>query len=322
MINIAVLGLGYIAGRVCEGINYANNAKLYSVVSRDNNKGDTFKEKYQAVCSYDDYDAMLCDPLVDLVFICTPNHLHVEQIMNCFRHHKHVICEKPMVASIQEIEYLFEQAKKYNCFLMEAEKTAFTDLNVELLKMVEDGEIGKLESIVADYSYDVFASNYPKDHWAYNDIYGGSSYDVGVYPICFANYFAQAKIKDVKANNKYYPGFKCDFHMQSIIAYENDVKAIVHSSWLYTSKNRGTAFLYGTKGFIEVPAYWKLNKAILFKDGKETPILIPQNSDFQGEVEHASLCIEKGLLESPIMGKAATLEIMKVLEEANKDRLK
>lgn len=39
-----------------------------------------------------------------------------------------------------------------------------------------------------------------------------------------------------------------------------------------------------------------------------------QKSDFTGEIEHACACIENGIIESPIMSRMASLEILKVIE--------
>ena len=42
-------------------------------------------------------------------------------------------------------------------------------------------------------------------------------------------------------------------------------------------------------------------------------IVVEQKSDFTGEIEHACTCIESGLIESPIMSRNASLEILKVI---------
>ena len=45
----------------------------------------------------------------------------------------------------------------------------------------------------------------------------------------------------------------------------------------------------------------------------EKKIVVEQKSDFTGEIEHACTCIESGLIESPIMSRNASLEILKVI---------
>ena len=65
---------------------------------------------------------------------------------------------------------------------------------------------------------------------------------------------------------------------------------------------------------MEVPAFWKGTKAYLHKDGKVKEIAVEMESDFEGEVTHAAECIEKGLLESPVLGEAMSLEIIRVVD--------
>ncbi|MBR5317898.1 MAG: Gfo/Idh/MocA family oxidoreductase, partial [Lachnospiraceae bacterium] len=96
MKNVGIIGLGNIANRVAKGVLCSKNACLYAVASRSVDNAKSFANKYGALNYYGSYEEMLNDPKVDLVYICTPNTLHYEQIKLCFAYGKHVICEKPM----------------------------------------------------------------------------------------------------------------------------------------------------------------------------------------------------------------------------------
>lgn len=316
MKNFGIIGLGNIAHRVAKGILCSKKANLYAVASRNIEKAEKFKEQYSAEKACGSYEELLSDEMVDLVYICTPNALHFDQIMMCLSYGKHVVCEKPMVADEAQVKALFAEAKKRGCFLMEAEKTMFTPLNTKLKEMIQSGVIGKLQGIRAEYSYEVLA-DVPRTHWVLEKNMGGCSYDVGVYPISFSHFFASAMIKDLKAQSVWHPEFACDFGMQADIVYENGVYAFLQSNWFYTPEHKGSAILAGETGYIEVPAFWKGTKAYLHKDGCVEEIAVEMESDFEGEVTHAAECIEKGLLESPILGEAMSLQIIKVVEQVN-----
>lgn len=315
--KVAILGLGNIAKRVAIGMKQARNADLYAVASRDIKKANAFKKEFGIQKAYDHYDDLLNDDKVELIYICTPNHLHFEHIKMCVQHKKHVICEKPLVSNCNEIEALFTYANENKCFLMEAEKTLFTPLNIKIKEMIDEGVIGKLLSIKADYCYSILEEQLDSKHWVFDAKYGGCSYDVGVYPISFANYYASSDIYDVKASTATYQDFKCDFNMCANIIYQNGVIATVNSSWLYETPNKGCGYLLGDTGYIEIPAYWKGKDAYLICNGKKELISVAMKSDFTGEIEHAINCIEQKLLESPVLNKHASLEIMKVLEIIN-----
>ena len=114
------------------------------------------------------------------------------------------------------------------------------------------------------------------------------------------------------------PEFKCDFGMDADIFYENGIYANVRSNWFYQAENKGKAVLVGNKGYFEIPAYWKGNKAYLHEDGVVTEIEVAMESDFEGEITHVVECIEDGLLESPILGEEMSVQIIRVVEEVLK----
>ena len=147
MIRVGIMGLGQIAHRVAKGICYAENAELYAVGSRSLEKAGEFQRLYGAQKIYDSYERLLQDPQVEMVYICTPNHLHFEHIQNALRHGKHVLCEKPLVANAEQLKECFELARSSNLFLMEAEKTLFTPLNRKLKQLVKEGVIGQLRYV-------------------------------------------------------------------------------------------------------------------------------------------------------------------------------
>ena len=317
MINVGILGPGNIAKRVAGGINASSKANLYAVASRNYEKAKAFAKDFGAEKAYGSYEELLADAKVELVYITTPNAFHYEQIKMCLDAKKHVICEKPMVETSEKVKELFALAREQGCFLMEAEKTMFTPLNVKVKEMVEEGVIGKLLSIRAEYSSDCLA-DIPEDHWVLDKTYGGCAGDIGVYPISFAHYFAGAPMKEMNVQAFHHPDFECNFGMQADLVYGNGIYGFLQSHWFFTPENKGKAVLAGEKGYIEVPAYWKGNKAYLHKDGDVVEISVAMESDFEGEITHAAECVEKGLLQSPLLNEQMSLRIIQIVEAANR----
>lgn len=310
--KLGIIGLGHIAHRVAQGIQYAKNAQLYAVASRCADKAETFKNTYGADIAYSDYETMLKDTNVEMVYICTPNMLHKEHIMQALSHHKHVICEKPFVSSMEQLKECFTYARKQNCFLMEAEKTLFTPLNQQLKKMIDDGVIGKIRYIEAGYGADMKFSDDDMQSWLFRKEDGGSFYDVGVYPICYANYFADASLRHVQIMKRC-ALTGCDLMAQGMLSYENGVMGYVRSSWNMDFDNR--AIIYGERGHIVTENFWKNREAFITCGDETTTIQVEMKSDFTGEIEHAVECAEAGMLQSLILGEKQSEEIMKVLME-------
>lgn len=310
--KIGIIGLGKISRRVANGIMHAKGATLYAVASRNIDKAKAFQKEVIAEKAYGSYEELYQDEKVEMIYICTPNYLHKEHILLCLKHHKHVICEKPMLASHTDLEECFAYAKKQQCFLMEAHKTIFTPLNQKLKQMIKEGAIGKLSMIDARYCSYLDVENSDIGKWCLREEDGGCLYDIGVYPIAYANYFAQSALVDhhmmIRKAEKGYT-----LQAQGMLLYENGVMAHIACSWDCDMENKG--FLYGDQGYIVCEKFWKNTEAYLVKEGVTTRFHVEMESDFTGEVEHAIQCVEQGLLESPVLGYAQSKEILDVLEE-------
>lgn len=318
MKNVAILGLGNIAKRVAKGILCSPKARLYAVASRNLDKAMQFAKEYGSTTYYGNYLEMLQDSNVDLVYICTPNSLHYEQIKMCLKHGKHVVCEKPMVKNEAQIKELFAYAKSHNLFLMEAEKTMFTPLNQKIKTIINEGVIGKLHTIKAQYCCDIL-EDVDANHWVLNGEMSGCSYDIGVYPICLAHFYAASNIKDFKVDTIVSKDFQCDFGMDANVFYENGIYASLSCNWFYHIKDKGAALLIGDQGYIEIPAYWKGTIAFLHHNDTITNIEVSMQSDFEGEVTHAIECIENGLNESPILNEQMSIDIIRIVESVQKN---
>ena len=74
-------------------------------------------------------------------------------------------------------------------------------------------------------------------------------------------------------------------------------------------------YLYGEKGYVELPDYWKARQAILHFKGQE-PIVLDYPCDFElrYELEHALSCIRAGLTESPVMTEEMSVRAIKTLD--------
>lgn len=311
IMNVVVVGLGKIARRIIQGISEAQDATLYGVASRNKEKALNYQKEFEATTYFDSYEAVMQDEQVELVYLATINDVHYLQIKDMLMHKKHVLCEKPMVASEKEVAELFAIAKANNVFLMEAHKGLFTPLNQKLKKLVDAGKIGDLVALDATYSSCVYADPAYHSHWVFNAGFGGCTYDIGVYPISYINYFANSDLKDIHVER-----IKDKDHVEifskGLIRYSNEVIATFQSGW--NASNENNAFIYGTKGFIKTKNFWKTNIAVFVDNsGNEETIRVPLVSDFKGEIEHAIHCITNNYLQSPIMGEKQSMAILKVV---------
>ena len=95
-VRVGLIGCGFVAELHMYAYKrvYGVDAEVAAAVSRSD-QVEAFAKKHKIVQTYRDYRALLADPAIDVVDICTPPALHAQMILDAVRAGKHVICEKP-----------------------------------------------------------------------------------------------------------------------------------------------------------------------------------------------------------------------------------
>ena len=143
--NIGILGTGSIARTMAAEFAKVPAFRCEAVCSRQQATGDALAQQFGIPKVYTDYDAMLADPDIELVYIATPNSLHYAQTRAALLAGKNVLCEKPFVPTVAEADELIALAKEKHLFLFEAITTAHHP-NYALAKQYLD-DIGSLRIV-------------------------------------------------------------------------------------------------------------------------------------------------------------------------------
>jgi predicted dehydrogenase len=100
--------------KMAPAINAAADSEIVGVVSRDRDRAESFASKHHARTAYVDFDEMLCDPAVDVVYLASPNFLHAQQAVKAAQAGKHVLWEKPMALTMEEAHRMVDACKKHD----------------------------------------------------------------------------------------------------------------------------------------------------------------------------------------------------------------
>ena len=100
--NIGIVGTGSIAHTMAKEFARPTTMPVVAVCSRNADTGIAMAHEFNIPISkvYTEYDEMLADSEVELVYIATPNSLHFEQAKAALLAGKHVLCEKPIVPTV------------------------------------------------------------------------------------------------------------------------------------------------------------------------------------------------------------------------------
>ena len=309
MINWGIVGPGNIANKFAKCIKNVDEACLLGVASRNKEKGEDFAKKYDIPMVFSTYEEMAKSKDIQAVYIATPHPFHLSCAELFLKNKKHVLCEKPLCINANQAEKLQECAKENNVFLMEAMWTRFLPAIKEAKKLINDGAIGEVLSLEADFCY---RTQNPELSKVYkNEMAGGGLLDVGVYGLHFASEFLGDKVKEIHSVANVENGV--DLHCVVNLKYDGGQIATISSA--IDTQKPASAYIYGTKGYIYFPCFFCAQDFYLNIDGKSEHIV--KNSlgeGFEEEIIEACTCIEQGKTESDILPLNETIRIIKQMD--------
>lgn len=185
MIRFGIVGTNVITEQFLKGASLHSNFKLTAVYSRTEEKGRAFADKYGVQAVFTDLEELLTSGLVDAMYIASPNAYHATQTIQCLKHQKHVLCEKPFASNLKEVEQMCAVAKENDVVLMEAMKTtvlpSFQVIKEHLHKI---GTIRRYFASFCQYSsrYDAYREGTVLNAFK-PELSNGALMDIGVYTI-------------------------------------------------------------------------------------------------------------------------------------------
>ncbi|MDH3903536.1 MAG: Gfo/Idh/MocA family oxidoreductase, partial [Xanthomonadales bacterium] len=180
-----IAGTGRISQQFAQDFAYVSNGEVIAVSSRSQESAATFAEQYDIKRAYAGYAPLLADPDIDAVYIASPHTMHFQNTLDAIEAGKHVLCEKPFTINPEESRKLFEIAGQSSVFVMEAMWTFFLPAIQKAQEWLEQGRIGKLRQIKADFGYPQLP--FDPGRREYNvEFAGGCLLEMGIYPVSLA----------------------------------------------------------------------------------------------------------------------------------------
>jgi len=93
---------------------------LVAVASRSQEKAEAYARQYHIPRACGSYEALLADAEIDVIYNPLPNHLHAEWTIRALKAGKHVLCEKPLALSEQEVTAIMVAAREHQRVVAEA----------------------------------------------------------------------------------------------------------------------------------------------------------------------------------------------------------
>lgn len=243
-----VLGCSGIGkSRIIPGLLACENAELYAIAGRNEEKLKVYAEPFAPKKLYTDYQALLDDENVDAVYLPLPNGIHMEWVKKAAAAGKHILCEKPMALTEEQVREMFAAAKEHGVLLEEAYAYRHAQLVQKVKEIVDSGAIGRIRYLESKHStFDTNRSGirYQKGNG------GGAVYDVTCYNVSLASYLFGKDPEDMSV----YCGFDketgVDVSDAVMLRYEEGVTAMLYAG--LDAYRRGCYSILGETGRIDV----------------------------------------------------------------------
>lgn len=112
-------------------------------------------EKHKVPKYSTDYEEVLSSKDIEVVALCTPDHLHAEQSIKALQADKHVLCEKPMATSIEDCKNIVKAADETQKVFVVSQFYRFDPVHIQVKKLCESGNLGEVFFVEGSYIHDL-----------------------------------------------------------------------------------------------------------------------------------------------------------------------
>jgi predicted dehydrogenase len=178
-----LLGTARINRAVIPVIRESSRHSLDAVASRAIDRAREYAAQWNVPRAIGSYDELLKDPAIDAVYIGLPNSLHAEWTVRALDAGKHVLCEKPLALSVEEVNGIERAARRAGRVAAEAFMYRHHPLTQAVQNAIREGAVGELRLIRGAFTFPLTRAGDVRFDPALG---GGSLWDVGCYPVSYA----------------------------------------------------------------------------------------------------------------------------------------
>jgi predicted dehydrogenase len=247
--RVAIIGAGLI-GKKRAGAMVGCPDEISYVVDKDIKKAESFSDEYSGK-PLTDWEYVVNDPTVDCVVVATTHNSLAEISAASLKAKKHVLCEKPLGISSEDVKKCVELARKAEVVYAAGFNHRFHPAISLAYRKFREKNIGELMYMKADYGIGG-RPGYEKE-WRMDSALsgGGELIDQGAHLIDLCYWFAGRPASDIQARliNSFWET-KVEDNVFLILGWKK-YSALIHASWTEW-KNRFSFEVYGKQGYLKI----------------------------------------------------------------------
>lgn len=271
MLNIAQIGVGYWGPNLLRNLIANKRCRVIKVIDLSTERRNYVSELYPAVEVTNDVDAVMHDKSIDAVVIATPVATHFELAVQALKTGKHVLVEKPLARSVEEVEHIGTIAKKENKLAMVGHTFLFNAAVRYVKRMIEANVLGEIRYI---YSQRLNLGRIRSDVDA---LWNFGPHDISIIQYWLGD---PKPLSVVKRGVDYIQDGIDDVVFLNIM-YPDKIMANIHVSWLDPSKVR-RMIVVGTEKMVVYDDTGE-NKIAVYDKGIDRMAVLGENMDYDNQ---------------------------------------
>lgn len=338
-LKVGIIGLGAIANLHAGGWKETEHAKLVVGCDINSKLFKQWKTEFGLKKLVTDYRELIEDPELDIIDVCSPNRFHAEHTIAALNAGKHVLCEKPLAPTVDEILQMIEARDNSGKMLMTGHHFRFAGTSRAIKAEIDSGAIGDIYHTRAWW---LRRSGVPvRPSLIYkSQAYAGVGIDLGVHVLDLATWFmgnpkpvsvtGVARIELARQHGAFSiwggdipPSIDVDEFSTAFIRFENNASMIIEVSWMLhhgMDNDDVQTWLYGTKAGAHWPKceIYETNSALKQHYNRSLKIINDKLRPHYQEIVEFTQAILEGK-PSPIPAEHS-LQVQQILEALYKSQ--
>jgi len=296
-LGVGIIGCGWVAGEYVKAFGKDERSEIRALVSRNPANAERYRDQYDLQCDIEtDSNVMLQRENVDIVVVCTPHNQHTKYVVAAAETGKHVIIEKPVALTMEDVRKQQEAVKKNKVKTLVGFVLHWNPLLMTIDRLIEQGVFGNIFMVEVDYLHRIWMT--PEEKWfASREQSGTAILTGGCHAVDALRWFARSDVEQVCAyqvkteNPVEYPGT-----ISVNVKFKDGKLGRSTTSFDTQMPYRFNIGIYGTEGAVRNDELFAPKLFPGQDDFMKIPCILPDSGDvahhpFQGEVSHFLDCI-------------------------------
>ena len=268
MLNIAQIGVGYWGPNLLRNLEANSQCTVKAVVDLSEERRNFVSSHYPNIQTTDDIETIINDSDIDGIVIATPVSTHFDLAMKSLQTGKHILVEKPMAKTVNEVNEIGALANEKNVVAMVGHTFLFNIAVQHVKTLIDSGELGDIRYI---YSQRVNLGRIRNDVDA---LWNLAPHDISIIQY----WLDEPEPVNINRKGMDYVQNGVDDVVFMNIEYPNNVMAHIHVSWLDPHKIRRMTVV-GSKKMVVYDDIAK-NKITIYDKGIDRMAVLGERMDF------------------------------------------